>query len=394
MTSKPAEFTIAKTWPHVGFVSTYPPTTCGLASFTANLRSAMERGRGSGSELGVVRVRDANDAAHTSREVIADMDPADPTSVEAAAKVLSEMDAVVIQHEYGIFGPDSGRSVLDLVARIDAPIITTLHTVLTNPSDLQRQILERLVAASDRTVVLSAAAQQLLADRYDTAGPEAIVIPHGTNAIDLRSRNGYASRPTLLTWGLIGPGKGLEFAVEATARLRGRFPSIRYIIAGRTHPKVLDAAGEAYRRSLEDRVARLGLEDNVEFVDEYLDPSTLAGLLRQTSVVMLPYESTEQVVSGVLVEAIAANVPVVATAFPHAREMAAAGAAMATPHNDPEALAGAVQSLLSSAGATQTMLSAQRKLATALSWSSVAEAYEQLAVDVLRVQRIPAGQRI
>ncbi len=167
-------------------------------------------------------------------------------------------------------------------------------------------------------------------------------------------------------------------------RLRHRFPGLRYVIAGRTHPKVLDASGEAYRIALMDIVNRLGLDRTVEFVDEYLPRESLHELLRTASAVIVPYDSTEQVVSGVLVEAVAALVPTVATAFPHAVELAEEGAVLTVSHRSPQALVDAVTTLLDSPQTRERMIRSQRRLAPTLEWASVAAQYERVVRDVTR----------
>jgi len=379
--------------PRVGFVSTYPPTACGLASFTFSLRGAMARHRGSDDGLGIVRVSDGDDIGGVAvgTEVVAHLDPRDTRSLAAAAQRLSRLDAVILQHEYGIYGPGSGKAVLDLVNQIDAPLITTLHTVITEPTEVQQRILEHLVASSASTVLLTRAARRLLIDRYRIDSGSTIVIPHGTVCASVRQAGAVCgdvgssiSNPTLFTWGLIGPGKGLEWSLLAVERLRHRFPGLTYVIAGRTHPKVLDASGEAYRIALMELVERLGLDRTVEFIDEYLPQESLHELLRKATTVLLPYDSTEQVVSGVLVEAVAAFVPIVATAFPHAVELAEEGAVLTVPHQSPQALVDATTDLLDSPQTRERMIQSQRRLAPGLEWASVAAQYERAVRNVAR----------
>jgi len=381
-------------FPRVCFVSTYPPTVCGLASFTASLRGAMAYNRGNGEELDVFRVLDGTDdeSAPTDEEVIGNLIPGSARSVGTAAERLASFDAVILQHEYGIWGPDSGQAVLDLAEKIEIPLIATLHTVESHPTEKHRIILERLAAHSSLTAVPTRSAQRLLIDRYRIDPRSTVVIPHGTRSVhrdllekgfETAGRSGLA--PALLTWGLIGPGKGLESALRAVALLRRRFPSLHYVIAGRTHPKVLDAQGEAYRFALQDMASRLDLGQTVEFLNEYVPQESLDELLRATDLVVLPYDSTEQVVSGVLVEAVAASVPVVATAFSHAVELGELGAVVITPNRSPEALAEAIDGLLDSPSRMSHMVEAQRRLAPNLEWRSVAAQYERMLREVTAI---------
>lgn len=368
--------------PSVVFVSTYPPAVCGLATFTASLRAALARIRGSDRGLGIVALDDEGLGAPDGGEVVAVMDPGDPWSVRSAAERVAGYDAVVLQHEYGIWGPDMGVAVLDFANRLDNRLITTLHTLLTDPTPMQRRIVEGLLRRSNVTVVPTRGARRLLLRDYSVDPQSVAVVPHGTRqpahagSVLLRPTDG--ARPQLLTWGLIGPGKGIETALEAVASIRHAHPDVLYTIAGRTHPKVLAREGEAYRRRLETMVRDLGIDANVEFIDTYLPTHDLDALLLGADVVLLPYDSTEQMVSGVLVEAVSAHVPVVATDFPHARELAGVGAVVTTAHRDPQSMARAISGLLDSPHARSEVIRAQGMVAAELDWDVVARAYEEL----------------
>lgn len=377
--------------PRIGLVSTYPPTRCGLASFTAALRQSLARRRGGADGISVVRVVSEDDLHPSALDdhIVGVVDPERDESVISAGRLLSRFDAVILQHEYGIYGPGEGKAVLDLVAEIDAPVITTLHTVVADPTLTQRRIIEALGATSARMVVLTETARSLLCDHYDVAPESTVVIPHGTRWGPLPQKKA-SNDPLLLTWGLIGPGKGLETALQAVEIARARIPGLRYIIAGKTHPRVLEKEGETYRRCLEEVRRRLGLATSVQFIDDYLSSSVLEDLLHRAALVVLPYESTDQVVSGVLVEAVAATVPVVATAFPHAVELAEEGAAVTVPHKDPGALATAITGLLGSPERLDRIRHHQHRISKTLTWARVAGQYESLVGLVVR-GRAPVG---
>jgi polysaccharide biosynthesis protein PslF len=370
--------------PSVAFVSTYPPTMCGLATFTASLRSAIAQSRGTSRGLDVVELIDDPGEQTDRPEVIAAIVPTEPLTVRRAADRLSNHDAVIIQHEYGLWGPQMGVAILDFLKMIDAPLITTLHTLLPRPTTIQKEIIEGLADRSRYTVVPTRGARELLAEQYRVDTASVVVVPHGTDrphraVARLRSlESARIVSPRLLSWGLIGPGKGLEWAIRAIAPLTERWPHLGYTIAGKTHPKVKAREGEAYRRSLEDLVSNLGIEDNVVFIDDYISEDRLRGLLVEATVALLPYDSSEQMVSGVLVEAISAGVPVVATSFPHAVEMARDGAVIAVPHRDSEALADAVATLFETPAIMGKMTRAQRRVSAELDWANVGSRYEDL----------------
>ena len=363
--------------PSIGFVSTYPPTSCGLATFSAALREAIAGQRGSDDGLDVVSLGDGR-LDESRPEVIHQHLNGDSASLQAAIKALNDHDVALIQHEYGIFGGPDGVEALELVSSLDIPVVVTLHTVLSNPTPRQQKILERIVALTDQTIVMSDTAYRRLNGRYDVDPEKVRVIPHGARASLAGPRLESGSRPVVLTWGLIGPGKGLESAIEAFADLRDLRPLPRYIVLGKTHPKVQAAQGDAYLEGLMARAHALGLEDVIEFDGRYLDVESLTLEIRKADIVLLPYESTEQVTSGVLVEAIAAGKPVVATAFPHAIEMLGTGAGVVVPHSDPGAIARALRSLITDSGLASRMTGVAGAIGSTLHWPVVADEYETI----------------
>jgi len=365
-----------------GFLSTYPPTQCGLATFCAALLRHLANPM-TGSRCGVVQVADG--AYQTVRQ-----DPAAglvtvrPLSASRAAEVLNRYDVLIMQHEYGIYGGLDGEDVLEVLDRAQVPVIAVLHTVLALPTPHQRLVLQRVIDASDAVVVLSQAAAATLKAGYLIEESRVSVIPHGAPALGRRSSSARRSdRPTILTWGLIGPGKGIEWGIGALGHLRDVQPAVRYLVAGQTHPKVLAAQGEAYRDGLRRQARAGGVLDLVQFDPTYREVGALMHLVRQADVVLLPYDSSQQVTSGVLIEAVAARRPVVATAFPHARELLGGGAGIVVPHQDSQAIAHAIRRVLTEPGLAEGMTARCAALAPALTWTAVANSYRALAKSLL-----------
>ena len=191
----------------------------------------------------------------------------------------------------------------------------------------------------------------------------------------------------MLTWGLIGPGKGIERAIEAMRTLQDLPMQPRYLVAGQTHPKVLAAQGESYRQARVNQADRHGLSSSVVFDADYRDVESLTALIQSCTVVVLPYDSKDQVTSGVLVDAIAAGRPVVATAFPHAVELLSSGAGLVVDHDDPDAMALALRRVLSSPELAANMAAEASRLAPSLGWSNIAAEYLRLA-DRLMAERL------
>jgi glycosyltransferase involved in cell wall biosynthesis len=361
---------------------------CGLATFAAALGAALER---DGHEVEVVRLQDGTDTAPMTSPVVGEIVNGDLGSVRRGAALLANCDAVVVQHEYGIYGGRDGSEVVDLLDALAVPALTVLHTVPQWPTPGQRSILETICARSHRLIVMSAAARKRLVGSYAVDRRRVVVIPHGaTEASALtggeivpETTSHDGETPQLLTWGLLGPGKGIEHVIDALVLLGDLRPAPRYTVAGVTHPKVLAQFGDRYRRELIMRCRRSGLAGRVDFDSTYRDVATLTRFVASSSIVVLPYDSTDQVTSGVLVDALAAGRPVIATAFPHAVEMLSTGAGIVVPHHDPEALALAIRSLLEQPERLAAMSAEARRMAPGLSWTSVASAYAAL-VDQLR----------
>ena len=364
-----------------GILSTYPPTPCGLATFTAALANGLTA---NGADVSVVRISDGPPS--TSTPVIGELVNGSPASVAACAELLNRSDVAVIQHEYGIYGGVDGDEVVDIIEGLCVPSIVIAHTILKDPTPHQRSVLEAVAALADQVVVMSEAAAQRLCRDFDVDRRKVKTVPHGatipTNTTVMRG-----GRPTLLTWGLLGPGKGIERVIEAMGSLNDVPGRPRYLVAGRTHPKVLAADGEAYRDARTEQARRSGVADSVCFDAGYRSVSTLTALVQSAAVVVLPYDSTDQVTSGVLVDAIASGRPVVATAFPHAVELLNSGAGIVVGHDDPDALASALRRILTQPRLAGAMAAEARRLAPEMAWPVVAGAYLKLAHGI-RAERL------
>jgi glycosyltransferase involved in cell wall biosynthesis len=364
-----------------------------LATFTAALRGALIEGRGSDAGLGVVSLVESR-LGQLQPEVVHEHLNGNGASLRAAVAALNSFDMAFVQHEYGIYGGPDGSEVLDLLSGLEIPAVVTLHTVLSRPSPSQRAILERVVALAERTVVMSETAYGRLVNGYGVHPAKCRVVPHGARVSLGGPSLANGTRPVVLTWGLIGPGKGLEMAVDAFGGLQDLRPLPRYVILGKTHPKVQASQGDAYLNGLIGRASDLGLDEVVEFDGRYLDLEDLALAVRQADVVVLPYESTEQVTSGVLVEALAAGKPVIASAFPHAVELLGTGAGIVVPHGDPEALTAALRRVLTDPALASRMGEEARLIGSTLSWPSVARRYHHMATRlVARHQAAKAGTK-
>jgi len=365
----------------LGFVSTYPPTQCGIATFSEALVTHLRR---SGAQVDVIQIVDEPSAL--PEPVVHQWVRDSPSAIAGAAAALDDCDVVVVQHEYGIFGGADGEDVLELLEHVRAPVVTVLHTVLTHPTPNQHRIVASLARTSTALVTMTETGRDRLIAHWGVDPTTVTVIPHG--AEDNRSehvpfRTALPGRPTILTWGLLSEGKGIEWALLALAELQDRIELPTYRVVGRTHPRVLERDGEAYRDRLVSMARDLGLAHHVVFDDRYLSSPDLRRVVRRADLVLLPYDSLEQVTSGVLTEAVAAGKPVISTSFPHAVELLSGGAGLLVPQSDPLAMAEALHEVLTYKGLVARMTHQSRTIATSLLWPSVAARYVALSRRVL-----------
>ena len=374
---------------HFGFLSTYPPTRCGLATFTDSLATALV---GPGDhDASIVRVLDelqlrAPGPENRRARVIAHLIANDPVSMVAGMRALDGADVVIVQHEYGIYGGRDGDEVVEMLRRLTVPSVVVLHTVLVSPSDHQREILNDVCELAGAVVVMTDGALDILTAGYSVDLAKVHVIPHGVTEWAAAAAHHAGETKRILTWGLISPGKGIEWGVRAVAELRAQGFALEYVVAGQTHPKVLAHQGEAYREMLIDLVDELDVADAVTLDNEYRDLDQLGELVGTADVVLLPYDSRDQVTSGVLAEAVAAGVPVVATGFPHAVELLAKGGGIIAGHEDAHSMAEALRSILSANDVAEGMHVAALRASDHTSWSAVAEKYRGIALTLVAAQ--------
>ena len=385
-------------------VSTYPPRACGIGTFSADLRATLTgTGRVAAADL-VAVVHEPSSPQR--RGLLATIVQAVRGDYVRTARMLGrlDVDVVLLQHEFGIFGGRDGEYVLSFAQELAQPLVVTLHTVLSEPTPHQADVLTELCAEAELVIVMTDTALRLLVESGACSEEKVRVVPHGAPArIAERAAGGSgAPRSTsrvandpfrLSTFGLISPGKGLETVLEALPEMIERHPGIVYTIAGRTHPDVSRREGERYRLMLERRVLELELGDHVEFDDRFLTIDELADLLAATDVFLTPYGNQEQIASGALTFALAAGCAVVSTPYWYAQDMLASGAGLLVPFRDSEALADAVCSYVERPDTLRAARTEAQRIGSTLAWPAVAEATARVLHEAceLAPRRRPAG---
>jgi glycosyltransferase involved in cell wall biosynthesis len=334
-------------------IGNYPPRRCGIATFTADMVDSL---RGAGVDIAIdvyAMTRAGDDPAPPG--VLCPIPETDRAAHARAGHAIeaSGVHAVWVQHEFGIFGGEAGEWIIDLLEPIAAPIVVTLHTVLEQPSAAQERVMSWLAAHAARLVVMSHTARRILLARGDVDPAQVALIEHGAPDRPLGGGDAVRRRlclpedeAVLLTFGLLSPGKGIEVAIRALARVVGDHPRLCYVVAGVTHPRLVEREGEQYREELERLAASLGVAGNIRWINEYLDNDALIELIECADIYLTPYTGALQCTSGTLSYAVALGKAVISTPYVHAAELLGDGHGILTPFGDEAAMARAIGALL------------------------------------------------
>jgi len=374
----------------VGILGDFPPRKCGIATFTRDVYEAVTGARPDW-EAAVVTVTDPGRAYEYPAAVRFEIPEQDVQSYVRAADFLniSSTDILCVQHEFGIFGGPSGSHLIALMRRAKMPIVTTLHTLVQSPIPEQARAFNQVVEHSSRLVVMSNRAAAMLREIYRVPDEKIVIIPHGIPDIPFVDPNfykdqfGVAGRPVLLTFGLLAPGKGIEYVIEALPEIVATNPDVVYIILGATHPNLVRDQGETYRLSLERRAAELGVDNNVLFVNRYVDNKELYEFIGAADVYVTPYLNEAQITSGTLAYCFGSGKAVVSTPYWHAEELLAEDRGILVPFRNASAIAEAVKSLLEDETRRHAMRKQAYLMGREMVWPAVGDAYARVFEEAL-----------
>jgi glycosyltransferase involved in cell wall biosynthesis len=366
----------------VAFLGDYLPRKCGIATFTSDLRCAVAA-EFPAIQCPVVPVNDLAEGYDYPAEVRFEIAEQDLPSYLRAADFLNitDVDVVCVEHEFGIFGGPAGSHVLALLRELQMPIVTTLHTVLREPNAEQRRVMRELIRLSTRLVVMSERGREFLREVYHAPESKIDLIPHGIPDMPFADPNyfkdefGVAGKQVLLTFGLLSPNKGIEFALQALPDIIREFPNVVYIVLGQTHPNLLRNEGEAYRLSLERLAKDLGVQKHVVFFNRFVELEELMRFIGAADIYLTPYLTEAQITSGTLAYAFGAGNAVVSTPYWHAAELLTAERGKLVPFRDAKAIAVAVVELLRDEPLRHLMRKNAYKLGRDMVWSRVARLY-------------------
>ncbi|HHY97546.1 MAG TPA: glycosyltransferase [Firmicutes bacterium] len=371
------------------FLSTYPPRQCGIATFTSNLVQSVSMAPGR-PRLNIIAVTDRAGSYRYGEYVVMEIERDNRRGYERAADSInnSPYDIVCVQHEFGIFGGEDGDYLLDFLGRVRKPVVTTLHTILAEPDMHKVELMRAVARKSALLVAMLRKGIDILEEGYGIPRRKSVFIPHGIPAIRARSRQeirrslALGERPTIATFGLINPGKGIEYMIMAMPQIVNYIPDALYLVLGKTHPEVKKRYGESYRESLVKLAHDLGVGNNVRFVDEYLTERELVEYLLACDVYVTPYVSREQITSGTLAYAIGLGKAIVSTRYYYAEEMLAGGRGLLVDFRNPGELAEAVVTILTSNDLRMRLERSTSLLGSNMSWPKVGQIYAKLFADV------------
>jgi glycosyltransferase involved in cell wall biosynthesis len=367
---------------HVALVGNYLPRECGIATFTTDLCTALVQ-EFPDIKCIAVPMNDKEDGYDYPDEVRFEIPEMDITAYRSAADFLNtnEVDAVLLQHEFGIFGGSNGRYILELIGDLRMPIITTFHTILRNPSHEQLYIMKEIANISDRVVTMSDCGKNFLMEIYKVRGEKIDVIPHGIPDVPFvdpnfyKDRFGVEGKSVLLTFGLLSPNKGIETVIRALPRVTEIFPNLVYIILGATHPHVKEKEGEAYRLHLRRLAHDCGVEKNVVFFNRFVSSEELNEFIGSADVYITPYLNKEQISSGTLAYTVGAGKAVISTPYWYAEELLADDRGILVPFKDPDSIAEALVDLLSNDAKRHAMRKKAYNFGRQMTWPAVARKY-------------------
>ena len=378
----------------IAVIGNHLPRQCGIATFTTDLCDAIAAEYGA-AQLSVVAVNDGHSSYSYPERVRFEISEGDIESYRAAADHLnaSNVDLVCLQHEFGIYGGKSGSHIIELLKLLKMPVLTTLHTVLREPNPDQRVVMVKIAALSERLIVMSQYSSRVLREVFNVSSEKIDLIPHGIPDLPFERPEIYKElfscqgKSVLLTFGLLSQNKGFENVIQAMPRILSSHSNAVYMIAGATHPHVRAREGDRYRIELQALAKKLGVEQQVLFVNRFVAPEEMAALVGSADIYVTPYCHEAQAVSGTLAYALGAGKAIISTPYWHAAEVLDHGRGLLVPFESPAAIANATIKLLDDDKARQAMRERAYLYSRPMIWKRVAQSY---MATILRARVRPA----
>jgi len=387
----------------IAYIGTYPPRQCGIGTFTKNLLSSMiscTDKEGKKNEGIVVALNDLNQNYHYPDEVKFTIRQEHQRDYIQAAKFInySGSDICILEHEYGIYGGESGVYILPLLHRLEIPLMVTLHTVLKNPSYIERAILQEIGKMADLIVVMSQKAIRFLIDVYQIPAEKIIQLEHGVPDLQfnpelIKKEFNLEKKKVLLTFGLLSRNKGIETVIRALPQVVEKHPNTIYLILGKTHPSVIRHAGEEYRSYLKMLIKTLNLENNVFFFNQFVNQKDLFRYLYATDIYITPYLNEAQITSGTLSYAVGTGAAVISTPYWHAQELLADGRGRLFDFNNFNQLAQILLELLDKPDVLKTLRKKAYDYGRNITWPKIGNKYVKAAEKIVAEKPVKVVQK-
>lgn len=379
----------------IAIIGNYPPRKCGIATFTKDLNDGLKQ---NGITTAVIAMNDGLNRYNYPDDVAFEIEQNVMASYIRAAEYLNSnnFDAVIVQHEFGIFGGKDGIHIIQLLKRLRIPVITTLHTVLDNPTENQRKVINELSLYSQRLVSISRKGIELLQSVYGIPQSKCVHIHHGVHQYitkdvqDLRKKLGVEHKKVLLTFGLLSRNKSIEVVINALPEVIRKHPDVVYIVLGATHPHVLKQEGEDYRLNLIRLVNKLNLENNVIFINRFVTNDELFSFLELCDIYLIPYLGEKQISSGTLIYTMGAARPIISTPFWYAKEMLADERGVLFDFKNSVQLAEKINDLLDNEEKRKTIALNAFNLARQCYWPKIAKQYHNLVAQIIDEEKVQA----
>ncbi len=375
---------------YIAFIGTYAPRECGIAVFTKDVIDSIDL-LGEFAPSRVISVNEIETIYAYDNRVKQQIRMDVEEDYIQAAKYMnsSRVNAVNVQHEFGIYGGEWGKYILAFLRNVHKPVITTLHTIQPNFEPTARDVLKEIISYSKEILVMAKAAKNILNKEYNVPNKKINVVQHGCpdipflNSDSAKPSLGLKGKFVLSTFGLISAGKGIEYAIQALPPLVEKYPNILYLIIGETHPEVRKIEGETYRMNLIKLVDQLGLKDHVRFYNRFLTKRELIKCLQATDIYITPYTGANQVSSGALVYALGAGRAVVSTPYIHAKEVLSHGCGLLCEFKNPKSITCEVKKLLENPTLRRDMEKKAHQYSRSFIWPNIAQEYTDIFKRVI-----------
>jgi len=361
------------------------PRKCGIATFTHDLFSSME---GNTNEVEILAISDGSESSYP-REVKKTVRRDEKKDYSSAADWVNDQnyDCCILQHEFGIFGGEAGNFIIDLILKLNVPLITNLHTILQEPSQEEFNVIQKIAMISEKLTIMTKRGVEMMESVYHINPEKISLVPHGVPEFNItreeaKNRLGLEGKKVMLSFGLLGRNKGYEIAIDASSKIKD--DDFIYIILGATHPNVLKAEGDIYKNSLIQQAANLKLSGKVFFVDHFVSDEILQTYLKACDIYVTPYPNINQMSSGTLSFALGAGAAVISTPYWYAKDLLENNRGFLFDFNDSDGLARIINNLLKDPKLMQTYKNNAETFGKSMSWSNVGKTHLRLIASIIR----------